>query len=255
MKKPKIVTFDLETIWDINEWANEDRAFGMSAWEGRTMKADINSILCFGYQIHGKKAKVISVWDYPTRFKKNLNDDYEVCKNAYDILKDADAIVTHNGKRFDFKFLQTRFKRHGLPTLPRIHHIDTCSVARNAYSLFSNRLKDLAKFLGVSPKISTQGKQLWNRIYQGDKSAQKEMTLYCKQDVKTTTECALAMRDVTPNWPNLNLWNKDSDGCPTCQSQNLQKNGFIITKRHKRQRYRCMDCGSSCSEIDKGVIP
>jgi DNA polymerase elongation subunit (family B) len=254
MAKPKIVTFDLETIWDINEWAQEERAFGMSNWEGRTMKADINSVLCFGYQIHGKSAKVCSVWDFPKRFKKSLNDDYLVCKKAYEILKDADAVVTHNGKRFDWKFLQTRLKKNGLPELPKIIHIDTCAVAKSEYSLFSNRLKDLAIFLGVAPKISTSGKQLWTRIYRGDKTAQREMTLYCKQDVNTTTECALSMRSVIRNWPNLNLYNKKQNGCPTCGSSKLQCNGYYPTKTKLIKRYRCMSCGSSCSEGVSGRL-
>lgn len=253
MKLPKIVTFDLETIWDINEWAQEERAFGMSNWEGRTMKADINSVLCFGYQIHGKGSKVISVWDFKNTFKANLNDDYLVCMAAYEILKDADAVVTHNGKRFDWKFLRTRFKKHGIPSLPKIIHIDTCAVAKKEYSLFSNRLKDLAKFLGVAPKISTQGRQLWTRIYMGDKTAQKEMSAYCKQDVETTTACSIEMRDVITNWPNVNLYNNSSDKCPTCGGKHFQKNGFLITKTKKHQRYRCMSCGSSSSKTVGGL--
>lgn len=253
MKKPKIVTFDLETIWDINEWACEERAFGMSAWEGRTLKADINSILCFGYQEHGKAAKCVSAWDFKSAYKKNLNDDYEVCKAAYEVLKDAHAVVTHNGKRFDWKFLQTRLKRHKLPSLPKIIHIDTCSVARSEYSLFSNRLKDLAKFLGVSPKISTGGRQLWTRIYRGDVKAQSEMVRYCKQDVKTTTECALAMRDVIKNFPNSNLFNLDGLNCPTCGESALIKNGSLVTKTKIKQRYRCTSCGSSCVDSVKSV--
>lgn len=251
-RKLKIVTFDLETIWDINEWANEDKAFNMSAWPGRTMKADINSILCFGYQILGKPSKCISVWDNAKRFKKNLNDDYQVCKEAYDILKDADAIITHNGKRFDWKFLQTRLRKHGLPPLPKILHIDTCAVARASYSLFSNRLKDLAKFLGVTPKISTAGKQLWTRIYKGDKSAHKEMVRYCKQDVETTSECALKMLNVISNWPTVG-GNAD---CPNCGSNNVQKRGERVTKTKRYSRYQCQDCGtwSSKSKDNKPLV-
>jgi DNA polymerase elongation subunit (family B) len=247
MSKPRIITWDLETIWDVNEWTQEERAFGMSNWEGRTLKADINSILCFGYQVHGQSAKSIAVWDFPKAFKKNLNDDYHVCKYAYELLKDADAIVTHNGKRFDWKFLQTRLKIHGLPELPKILHIDTCAVARSQYSLFSNRLKDLAKFLKVPDKISTSGKQLWTRIYRGDKTAHKEMTKYNIQDVKTTTECAISMRNVIKNWPTYTNGNHQS--CPNCGSGKVQKRGFRVTKTKKYNRYQCMDCGSWSSRL------
>lgn len=254
MSKPKIVTFDLETIWDINEWAREDRAFAMSNWPGRTMKANINSILCFGYQVHGQKARNISVWHFPNRFKKNLNDDYDVCKAAYEILKDADAVVTHNGKRFDMSFLKTRLKKHRLPALPhRLVHIDTKEIASREYSLFSNKLSDLTEFLGVSAKISTSGKKLWSRIYKGDKKAQREMDIYNIQDVIATTECALAMREVTQIWPNHNI-DSANPVCRACGSKRLQKKGFLRTATTKKQRLVCQDCGTQMSVNTRGGI-
>lgn len=250
MKKPKIVTFDLETIWDINEWAREDRAFSMSNWPGRTIKANINSILCFGYQILGEKPKNVSVW---TTKRKNLNDDYAVCKFAYDLLKDADAVITHNGKSFDFPFLQTRLKKHRLPALPKMVHIDTKEVASREYNLFSNRLKDLAEFLGVGSKISTSGKNLWTRIYQGDKKAEKEMSRYNLRDVKVTTLCALSMRGVIKNWPNANLYT-DKDVCRACGSKNITKQGTKLTSSSIRQQYKCQECGTWMSKTLKGRL-
>lgn len=254
MSKLKIVTFDLETIWNMTEWAREDRAFAMSAWYGRTMKADINSILCFGYQIHGQKAKNVSVWDFPVRYKKSLNDDYEVCKFAYEILKDADAIVTHNGKGFDLPFLKTRLKKNGLPALPpNIVHLDTKEIAARNYFLFSNKLSDVAEFLGVGAKISTAGKKLWSRIYKGDKSAEREMDRYNIQDVTVTTACALAMREVTTNWPNQNI-GSTTQVCRACGSKHLHKRGFHYTSSTKRQRYECVDCGTWMTSTLKGKL-
>jgi DNA polymerase elongation subunit (family B) len=187
MNKPRIVTFDLETIWNIDEIAREDVFFGMSNWPGRTMKASIGSIICFGYKVYGeKRAKCASVWDDKEFFQENLNDDYLVCAHAYEVLKDADAIITHNGKRYDWKYLQTRLKINGLPTLDKIPHIDTCAVAKANFSMYSNRLKDLSARFTPEHKISTGGKNLWTRVYRGDKAAMKEMAEYCKQDVIAT---------------------------------------------------------------------
>jgi uncharacterized protein YprB with RNaseH-like and TPR domain len=209
------------------------------------MKADINSILCVGYQIMGESAKCISVWDFKSAFKKDLNNDYHVCKFAYELLKEADAVITHNGKRFDWKFLQTRLRVNGLPELPKIIHIDTCAVAKAEYSLFSNRLKDLAKFLDCSPKVSTAGKQLWTRIYRGDETAQREMVAYCKQDVKTTTECALKMINVIKNWPKMG----EAQDCPNCGSDNVQRRGNRVTKTKIYSRFHCQDCGTWSSQL------
>jgi len=253
MKKPKIIVFDLETIWDIDKITNEEVYFSLSNWEGRTMKASINSILCFGYkELGSKKAECNSVWDYKKRFAKNMNDDYDVCKAAYDVLKDADAIITHNGKRFDWKFLQTRLKINKLPHLDKILHIDTCHIARSNLSMYSNRLKDLAAEFTPERKINTGGKKLWTRIYRGDKSAMFDMVKYCKQDVVTTEALFESLRPFVTNLPNFNLFNNNPESCTGCGGSKLQRNGKLVTKTKIHQRLRCTDCG--CSKISKPEV-
>ena len=64
---------------------------------------------------------------------------------AYDILKDADEIVTHNGKSFNVKVLNTRLAYYGMPPLPKMHHVDTKHAAKGL-SLYSNSLANVAKF-------------------------------------------------------------------------------------------------------------
>ncbi len=198
--EPKIVVFDLETMWIPEQWMRQDRAFAMGNWPGRTMKADINSIICFGYKIVGGESGVISSWDTSS----DVHDDSGVASFAYDLLHDADAVVTHNGKRFDWKFLQTRLLVNGLPLLPKIAHIDTCALARKNFSLFSNRLKDLAALLTPERKIQTGG-DLWTRVYQGDKKAMKDMAEYCEQDVIATEAVFQKVKHLAENLPNKNL--------------------------------------------------
>ena len=95
MSSPKIVVWDLETMPNPREVIK--RLPGMGAWPGRTLKADLNSIICFGYKIVGeKKTYSINGWDYKKDWKKDRHNDYNVVKYAYEILKDADAIVTQN---------------------------------------------------------------------------------------------------------------------------------------------------------------
>jgi len=48
------------------------------------------------------------------------------CQEIYKVLSEADAVVTHNGKRFDWKFLQTRLIKHKLKPMSKTPHIDTC---------------------------------------------------------------------------------------------------------------------------------
>ena len=260
MKKPRIITFDLETIWDIDKIANEDVFFSLSNWPGRTMKASIGSIICFGYKVWGeKKPHCINVWDDKASFKANINDDYLVCAAAYEILKDADAIITHNGRRYDFKYLETRLKINGLPSLPphlkTASHIDTCAVAKASFSMYSNRLKDLASQFTPENKIATGGKKLWTRVYRGDSLAMREMSEYCKQDVVATEALAEAFKPQIKNWPNMNVFMGTLNNCNVCHSTNVQKHGTRPTiSGVLRQRFRCMDCGSTSTQTATGKV-
>jgi len=98
-KPPKIVAFDLETIPNLREaltvWPQ------LSNYPGQTLKASINSIVCFGWKILGEpEAQVISAWDFPS-WLHDVNDDRELLRFAFDMLKDADGVITQNGKAFD----------------------------------------------------------------------------------------------------------------------------------------------------------
>lgn len=252
MSKPKIVFFDLETLMNMREIAK--RFPSMSAYPGRTLKANINSIICFGYKIHGhKKAKCINAWDFKAKWKKDVNDDYAVCKAAYDILKDADEVITHNGKRFDWKFLQTRLAYHGLPTLPRIKHTDTCQLAKSNLYLYDNKLNTVAEHLGCSQKLAHTGWQMWVDVLNRKKSAQALMSKYCKQDVDVLEEVYHKLRSLSSN--AIATAKVIQDGvreCPTCGESSLHKAGMRHTKTKSYMRYRCNSCGSYCH--DQGVL-
>lgn len=255
MNKPNIVFFDIETLMNMQEIAKIFPSLGN--YPGRTMKATITSVICFGYKTLGdKKAKCINAWDFPKRWDKDKNDDYEVVKAAYQILSKADAIVTHNGSRFDLKHLNTRLMANGFPPLHKIPHIDTVMLARKNLFLYSNRLDDVATFLEVDNKLENGGWQLWVDVLNGKKKAMKLMDKYCKQDVEVLEQVYHKLIPFAKNIPNYNLFNGDgSHSCPSCGSHKLQKNGFVRTKTSTKQRYRCLDCGSSSSVDSKGNLP
>ena len=117
MRDPKIVIFDLETLPNLPEalkvWPQ------LSSFPGRTLKATVSSIICFGYKVvdQDMKAKCLNAWDWP-EWEVDVNNDRALLEMAYEILHDADAVVTHNGKRFDWRHIQTRLKKNSLPLLP-----------------------------------------------------------------------------------------------------------------------------------------
>lgn len=249
MSQPKIIFFDLETIPDatraIEVWCQ------LSNYPGLTMKATITSIICAGWKELGKKKiHCINAWDFPN-WEKDINDDKEVCKAIYNVLKDADAVVTHNGVRFDWKHLQTRLMFHGLPVLHKIAHIDTCLIARSNLLSFNNRLGYLGDWLVGDNKLENGGWKLWVRVTKRIKSAQALMTKYCRQDVALLEKVFFRLRPFIKNLPNRNIdrsATKIINGeyvCPTCGSTDTFKNGWCYTKTTKYQRILCKSCNSS----------
>lgn len=247
MAQPKIILFDIETLPD-NEKALEVWT-QLGNYPGLTMKATITSIICVGYKFLGEKGTYcINAWDYPERWAKDVNDDFEVCKAIHEVLKEADAVITHNGRRFDWRHLQTRFLIHGLPVLPDIPHIDTCLLARKNILSFNNRLGYLGEWLVGDSKLENGGWQLWLKVSKRIKYAQKLMTKYCKQDVVLLEKVFEKLRPFAKNLPNRNLYRKKNQidenkmVCPSCGSEELIRYGYQHTKTKAYQRMRCKKC-------------
>lgn len=248
MAKPIIILFDLETLPDLDKALEVWTQLG--SWPGRTMKATITSIICAGYKEFGsKKSKCINAWDFPN-WEKNVNDDKEVCKAIYEVLKRADAVVTWNGKKFDWKFLQTRLMVNGLDPLHDIVHIDALLVARKNLFAFSNRLGDIGKLLVNDDKLDNGGWKLWVKVHKRQKAAMKLMTEYCKQDVTLLEKCFVKLMPFIKNLPNRNLFRNEKQRnenirlCPYCGSENTYFNGWRYSKTVAYQRLHCQDCGS-----------
>lgn len=240
---PKIVIFDLETLPNLPEalkvWPQ------LSNYPGLTLRATITSIICAGWKLYDKKGiNCINAWDFPA-WKKDVNNDYHVVKAIHDVLHDADAVVTHNGKRFDWKFLQTRIMKHGMKPLSNINHIDTKELAsRNLFS-FNNKLGTLGEWLVNDKKLDNGGWELWVDVHNREEKAMKLMERYCKQDVLLLEKIFRELRPFAKNIPNHNLW-VDEDGrvCPSCGGGNLKSHGWRYTSTTKYRRFMCYGCGS-----------
>jgi DNA polymerase elongation subunit (family B) len=242
--KPKIVFLDIETLMIPKETLKRIPSYG--AYPGRGFNGTVSSVLCFGYKIKGEKdAKIINAWDFST-FKKDVNDDSQVCKAIWEVLKDTDAIVTQNGKRFDVPVINTRMAKHGLPAIPKtIKHLDTKNVFKANYSAYDNKLDTIADTFGCELKMENGGWDLWMSMYNRDKKAMKLMSEYCKQDVRVTEQVFIKMLPVMKGLPNYNLFTDDNKRvCPSCGSSKLHIKDTRRLNGGLFQRYSCQDCGS-----------
>ncbi len=255
--KPKIVYWDLETLPDPKIIYSNIPSIG--AWPGRTFKAELQSILSFGFKIEGdKKPTCINAWEFDN-WDNDRHEDSALAQIIYDTLYDADEIVTHNGKSFDLKVLNTRLIKYGLPPLPPgIKHVDTRIVLKNKLSLYSNSLDSAAKFFGLDNKIHWANKwDTWVRFAfkEDTRRDRKQMDKYCKMDVEVLQQL---YKKTMPLHGPYGVNHALIDGrpvCPKCGENKLIKHSKYKTTAKVYQRYICKSCLSTCRTDAKDKNP
>ncbi len=182
-------------------------------------------------------------------------DDRMVIKSISEAISIADEIIYHNGRKFDFKKLQTRAVYHKLPPIYKPREIDTLLQARKHFSFTSNKLDYLATYLGLPNKLPTDI-SLWVRIQNNDTTAAKEMAEYNKHDVVVLEKVFKRLQPYIDIGYNYNICNGLGYRCPSCGSNKLQKWGFRYTTVGKYQRYMCTKClhmSSSGNKESNGI--
>jgi predicted RNA-binding Zn-ribbon protein involved in translation (DUF1610 family) len=76
----------------------------------------------------------------------------------------------------------------------------------------------------------------------------KKLIAYNKGDIKAGAEVYFKLLPYIRNHPNLNKmldpdFRKDRPACGACGHKKVVKDGTILTKQGKYQRYKCMKCG------------
>jgi len=202
-------------------------------------------ILSFAYQWEGE-SKI-----YFVKAASTDKDDKNICKKLWELFNEADETVAHNGDNFDQKKVNARLIYHKFPPPAPHSQVDTLKVARSYFSFPSNKLTDLATFLGVGKKIDTGGFQLWLDCKAEIRRAWRLMTKYNKWDVFLLALVYEKLKTWNTQQPNLSLFS-GSRNCPYCSSSNVVKQGTRATNRSLKQTYQCKDClGWSSGPIGK----
>ncbi len=179
------------------------------------------------------------------RSAKDIENDRPILKFMWDLLDEADIVITQNGKAFDSKKLNARFVISGFKPPSSYRHIDTKILAKKHFAFTSNKLEYLADKLCIKYKKLKHNKfpgfELWRECLKGNQDAWREMEKYNKWDVLTLEEvyCRLRAWDTT-----VTLGAYHAEHVCQCGSRDLRKRGYYYTNINKYQRYKCNLCGA-----------
>ena len=241
ISSPKVLVFDIETapilahvwgLWENNVGLNQIQSdWHVLSWSAKWLSDSPDKVM---YQ--------------DQRGMKDVTNDSDLIKGIWDLLDEADIVITQNGKKFDVKKLNARFILSGFPPPSSFRHIDTQEIAKRHFAFTSNKLAYMTDKLCVKYKKLTshgkfQGHELWTECLKDNLEAWKEMELYNKYDVLSLEELYHKLI-VWDSRINFNVYTDSLEILCKCGSKDFIKNGFSYTNTSKFQKYRCKTCGS-----------
>jgi uncharacterized protein YprB with RNaseH-like and TPR domain len=183
-KGPRILLFDIETSPII---ANVWRLYG-------EQHIGVNQIVEDWY-VMSWSAKWLDekpVMYMDQRKASRIANDKKLLKGIWQLLDEADIVITQNGKRFDERKLNAKFVELNMGKPSSFRHIDTKVLAKKYFDLPSYSLEYMTKkFCKKHTKIKSKkfiGHTLWTECMAGNQAAWKEMELYNKMDVLSLEE-------------------------------------------------------------------
>ena len=211
------------------------------------------SIASFAYKWVGDKGKptCVALPDFKGAYRRDPFDDSELLKRLHAILDEADLVVGHNVKKFDLRKINARLLRHvhNPPSPYKVY--DTLTEARKIGMFPSNRLGDLAKFLGcpVGGKVEHEGFALWVKCMNGDLEAWDRMRRYNAKDVAINEWVYQRLRPWSnKTHPNVTMKGEKSSLCPVCSGP-TKRAGWNMLQSYRTQRFQCLSrlCGKFSS--------
>jgi hypothetical protein len=237
---PKVLIYDIETapllgyvwgLWENNVALNQIHTdWHILSWSAKWLGAPPNEVMYMDQ-----------------RHAKNVEDDREILRTIWQLLDQADVVITQNGKSFDQKKLNARFVLNGFQPPSSYKHIDTKIIASKHFGFTSNKLAYMTDKLCVKYKkldhAKFSGFELWKQCLAGNIKAWEEMETYNKHDVLSLEELYTKLIP-WDNSVNFNLYTDECELTCKCGSEEFIKNGFYYTNVGKFQKYRCKKCGA-----------
>jgi len=171
-------------------------------------------------------------------------DDGRIMKEIWELVNEADIVITHNGDRFDIPRLNTRFLTHQFPPPSPYQSIDTLKAVKRSFAFSSNKLDYINEKLHLNGKMAHQGFELWRSCLKGDTAALRKMEEYNRNDVSILEELYLEIRPWIKGHPNVGIYLDTSESvCPICGSDKITKGEHrYYTSVSVFETFRCDEC-------------
>jgi DNA polymerase elongation subunit (family B) len=236
---PKILVLDIESS-----------PITAYVWGRRDVNIALNqvvkeaSIIAWGAKWLGEPASKVIYRD--ARSSPDIEDDSDLILPLWNLLNQAEIVITHYGQSFDCPRINARFMLHGFPPPKPYKHIDTYRLIKRTASFTSNKLEYLTDKLCTKYKKSSHhkfpGMSLWTECLAGNKAAWDEMKKYNILDVLSTEELYQKIKAWTP----ASMASAYSGPqCRVCgDATKMQRRGYEIRKTGRYRRYQCQNCAA-----------
>lgn len=240
-QKAKILLLDIETFPNVGFiWSLWDKFIPID----RIVEPGYT--LCWAAKWVGQREVMFSsVWD---------DGPHDMIMNMFDLLEEADIVITYNGDKFDLPTLNREFLDLSLPQPASYKSLDLYKTVRKQFRLVSNKLDYVCQHLGLGAKTQHKGMALWAGCAEGNEKDQRVMKRYNIQDVRLLEKLYKRLLPWIKQHPNMALYfDPKRPVCHACGSSHLQKRGFASTNTMTYQRYQCQSCGSWSRERTNNV--
>lgn len=218
-------------------------------------------VLCFAAKWRGRERVIFnSCWRDPETVCGPDPDGQaqylKMMQAAFKLLDEADVLVTYNGDRFDWQWLEREFTRLRLGKPLPYKSVDLMKINRKWFRGGQLSMKldwSLRKMLGTQ-KVEHGGRDLWHDIRYGSAAQRREACKTMREyNIGDTTKTELLFENWLPYLPiNMALYENPevADGllhCTKCNGTNLDRQAgkFHRTAAYSYQLYRCRDCGAA----------
>lgn len=179
-------------------------------------------------------------------YRKKPDNDITMYQMLYELLNEADAVVTYNGDQFDLPISNQELLLKGYPPPSPYKSIDLCKGVKKAFRFPSNKLDYVAQALGIGKKVEHEGHMLWVDCLREDPHAWERMRTYNIQDTVLLGPLHDKLLPWLPSYPNQQLYQEANSEffCTRCGSAGIQFRGYATLLTGKYRRYRCNTCGA-----------